>query len=72
LTITVPTLPVRALVERLKKLSAYVTVGAHVDGQLTFRVRTDSLELESTFRNLPLPELGNVRGWDRPGPLGRC
>ena len=56
--ISVPLAQVRTLVERLKKVSALVTIEATARGQLSFRVHTDALEFESTFNNLLIEELG--------------
>ncbi|RUP48796.1 Hus1-like protein-domain-containing protein [Jimgerdemannia flammicorona] len=54
----------RTIAERMKVLGEHVIISANMDGEFTIRVETDLVQVETFYKGLHNPELGELGVWD--------
>ncbi|KAI9207229.1 checkpoint protein Hus1/Mec3 [Polychytrium aggregatum] len=51
-----PLSSIRTIAERMKSMSNYITISANMRGEFVLKIDTDSVEVETSYRNLINPE----------------
>jgi len=54
-----PLVSVRTIIDRMKSMSNYLTISANYNGEFRLKIETESVSVETYFKDLMAPDLSN-------------
>jgi len=55
-----PLISVRTIIDRMKSMSNYLTISANHNGEFILKIQTESVLVETFFKDLVIPELSMI------------